>query len=359
MTRDIRPLLFAALLATFLWLGWQVFAPFLPGLVWATVLVVTFRPLHDRLAKVFRGRRWAASALVTVMVAAFVIVPVAIAAVRVVQGTVQAYDWLQTHTADSGTSLDPTERWPWIEDGLARAKELVGLADFDIKAAAIAGLKKVGALVAAKAPGFVGGAFGLLFNFVVMLLSIPVLFASGPAVSRWLARTLPVDTAAAERIFRNLGAMIRGVFLSVGLTAFVQAALGWVAMLALGVSDAFTLAAAMFFASLLPGGTAIVWIPLDIVFFATGHPWKGAIFLVWCAGIVSTIDNILRPLFAKGGGGDALPTTLLIIAMFGGLIAFGFVGLFLGPIVIYVLLELVDVLEQDVYGVTEPSRRGP
>src|SRR5215831_12823334 len=235
MTRDIRPLLFAALLALFLWLGWQVIAPFLGGLVWAIVLVVSFRPVHDRLAKVFRGRPWIASAVLTILVAAFVIVPVVIAAVRVVDGSVQAYGWLQTQY--EGLELGTVDRWPWLDDALTKLKDLVGLQTVDLQAWGIAALKKAGTFVAAKAPAFFGGAIGLLFSFVVTLISIPVLFATGPNVVRWLARALPVERATADRIFAKVGLMIRSVFVSVGLTALVQAALAWIAMLVLGVPN--------------------------------------------------------------------------------------------------------------------------
>ena len=348
MLRETRPLLFAALLAAFLWLSWRVLSPFVPGMLWAAVLVVTFRPLHDRLSRTLRGRRWAATTIVTLLVALFVVVPVTIAAVRVVQQTVQAYAWTQDAYAAHGPTLGLEQRLPWLGGAIARLTELAGAGDADLRTAGLNGLRRVGPFVAQKAPALVGGAFGLGFSFVVMLAMIVVFFAEGRRLVEALAAALPVPRRDAERIITELGEMTRTVFVSVGLTALSQASLAAVAMAILGVPRSVNLGAAMFFASLLPGGTAIVWIPVVIYLFANGHSYKAIILAAWCAGVVSTIDNVLRPFFAKGG--VKLSSTTLMLGMLGGLSAFGIVGVFLGPLVLYVLMELVAVMRREVYG---------
>lgn len=344
VTRETTPLLYAALLAAVFWLAWLVLKPFLPGFVWAAVLVATFRPLHTRLSGWFGGRAWLASSVVTLLVAGFVVVPVVVAVVQVAQGAVEGYAWVQTSYAAEGFDLGLQQRWPWIEDATARAKEVIGLANVDLQAAALTAVRKLGNFVAEKGPGIVGGAFGILFSFLVMIVMMIYLFAGGDGLAAAVARSLPLPRTEAERVLNDLGSMTRSVFISVGLTAVVQALLAGVMMLILGVPHAFTLTAAVLFAALLPGGTAIVWIPVSIWLAANGRPWACGIFVVWCAGVVSTIDNILRPYFAKSG--VKLPGMMLFVGMFGGLIAFGVVGLFLGPIILYLLRELMVVVNE-------------
>ena len=348
MLRDTAPLLYAALLAAVFWLAFLVMKPFLPGIVWAAVLVVTFRPLHDRLTKRFQGRAWLASALVTTLVAAFIVVPIVIAAVQVVQGAIEAYKWTQTAYTESGADLGMPDRWPWIHDAVERAKELIGIANFDVKAAAIDAAKTAGSLVAARAPKLLAGTFQLVFSFIVMIFMMLVLFADGKRVADSLTSVLPVPRADARRIVGELGGMTRSVFISVGLTALVQATLGGIAFLVLGVGQAFTLGAAMFFAAVLPAGTVLVWLPVAIYLFATGSPWKAVILVAWGGGVISTIDNVLRPYFARGG--VKLPTALLVFGLIGGLLAFGLLGLFIGPVILYLVRELVGVLRREVYG---------
>lgn len=350
MLRDTAPLLYAALLAAVFWLAFLVMKPFLPGIVWAAVLVVTFKPLHERLTRTFKGRAWIASGLVTLLVATFIVVPIVIAAVQVVQGAIEGYRWTTTAYSESGADLGVPDKWPWVDDALTRAKELIGIASFDVKGAAIDLLKTAGTLVAGQAPKLIAGTFQLVFSFIVMIIMMLVLFADGKRVADALTSVLPVPRADARRIVGELGGMTRSVFVSVGLTALVQATLGGIAFLALGVGQAFTLAAAMFFAAVLPGGTAIVWIPVAIFLFATGNPWKALILVAWGGGVISTIDNVLRPYFARGG--VKLPTALLVFGLIGGLLAFGLLGVFIGPIILYLVRELVGVLRREVYGET-------
>jgi len=345
MQRDIGTVLFTALLAAVLWCSWLVLKPFLPGMIWASVLVVTFMPLHERIAGRLRGRTWAASTLVTLVVAAFVIVPAVVAAVQVVQGSVQAYTWVQSAYNESGPDLGANERWPRLDAAFIRAKDLVGLADVDVRAAGINLVKKVGTVAAAKAPGWLGSALELGFSFVVTLVMMFVLFTQGGSVASAIASVLPLPRDTADRIMRDLGLMTRTVFISVGLTAAVQAALGTIALLVLGVPKAFTLGAAMFFFALLPGGPALVWIPVAIWLATNGHEWKAVIMAAWGGGVIGTIDNVLRPLFAKDG--VKLPSTMLFLGLVGGLLAFGIVGLFVGPIVLYLLRELTSAMRQE------------
>jgi len=143
----------------------------------------------------------------------------------------------------------------------------------------------------------------------------------------------------------QLGVMTRSVFMSVGVTAAVQAALAGLALFVLGVPYLVSLTAAMFFCAVLPAGTAVVWVPAAIWLAAIGHPWKATLLVAWGAGVVSTIDNALRPLFA--GRGVTVSGGTLFLGMFGGMIAFGIVGLFLGPIVLYMAGELLAILRRD------------
>lgn len=344
MERNLRTPIFLALLAAVLWCSWLVLKPFLPGIIWAAVLVCTFKPVHERLMARLRGHAWAASLIVTLVVAAFIVVPTVVAAVQAVRGSIDAYGWVQAAYNDKGPDLGANERWPRLDESLDRAKELIGLADVDVKATGLGIVKKVGALAAAKAPGLVGDAFGLAFSFVVMLGMMFVFFAKGGDVARSIARVLPLPRQSADRIMSDLGLMTRTVFVSVGLTALVQASLFTVALLVLGVPRAITLGAAAFFLAVLPAGTALVWAPVAIWLAAGGHLWKAIILAAWSAGVIGTIDNVLRPYFAKGG--VKLPGMLLFLGLLGGLFAFGVVGLFVGPIVLYLLQELTMSLRE-------------
>jgi len=340
--------LFVILLVFVLVVAYRVIAPFLAGFVWAAVLVATFRPFHDRLERLFKGRSGAATAAVTLLVAAFVALPILAAAVMAVQGGITGIQWIVTTYQSGGADLGLTDRWPRMVDAIEHAKSLLGMGSVDLKAMLVSGLEKLLHLAAEKGPALVGGALGLAFTFGVMLIAMPALFSKGESLTEALIEALPVPAADSKRIVSALILMTRSVFTSVVLTAAVQAALGGVALLALGVPHVVALSAVMFFCALLPSGTAVVWVPAAIWLAATGHPVKAAILAIWGAGVLSTIDNVLRPLFA--GKGVEIPTGVLVVGTLGGMMAFGLVGLFLGPIVLYLARELVAILKRDGHG---------
>ena len=354
MNRDVTTrVLFVILLIFVLVSAYRVIAPFLAGFTWAAVLVAAFRPFHDRLKRVFGGREAAATTTVTLLVAAFVVVPLLAAAVQAVQGGTTAIQWIVANYQSGGNDLGLQDRWPWLGNAIEHAKALLGLETIDFRAMAISGLDKLGSLIAAEGPALVGGAFGLAFSFVVMLIAMPVLFSSGERFSQGIVEALPIPAVDARRIINDLTQMTRAVFMSTGLTAAAQAALGGVALLVLGVPHVMPLTAVMFFFALLPAGTAIVWVPAAIWLAATGHPAKAIVLVAWGAGVVSTIDNVLRPLLA--GKGVKLPGGALFLGMFGGMVAFGLVGLFLGPIALYMTRELMEILRRDTPGTPAPE----
>jgi predicted PurR-regulated permease PerM len=356
MYRDTSSrLLFVLLLLAVAWAALGILAPFIAGLTWAAVLVVTFRPFHRRLRASFGGRDWPATAIVTLLVAAFVIVPVTMAAVKAFQGAVAGFEWAQQIRDGGATPSSLAADHPWIADLVEQGKRGLGLAHVDLRAVAIRALQGLAAFLAAAGPALVGGALGLAFSFIVMIIGIPLLFSHGEGLRDSVASALPMPIADAERILQDIGDMTRSVFISVGLTAAVQAALGVIGFAVLGVPRPGTLGAVMFFLALIPGGVALVWVPVAIWLGVNGHTWSAILMAVWGGGVIGTSDNILRPLLA--GRGVKLGGVVLFLGMAGGMISLGIVGLFLGPMILYSLQELVAILRRDVYGHAEAGRQ--
>src|SRR5262249_59003655 len=108
---------------------------------------------------------------------------------------------------------------------ITKVKDLVGLANVDLNALGVNALKRVAAFVAVKGPALVGSAFGMGWSFLVMLGGMPLFFVHGQRFSRAIFEALPVPEADALRILGELRDMTRTVFISVGVTAAVQAAL--------------------------------------------------------------------------------------------------------------------------------------
>ena len=132
--------------------------------------------------------------------------------------------------------------------------------------------------------------------------------------------------------------------MAVGLA---QGLLTGVALAVLRVPSALLLGLTAAVCSVIPiVGTMLVWAPAAIYLIATGHLWKGIALFLWGALVVGTADNIIRPLVI--GSKVELHPLLLLFALLGGLQVFGFIGLFVGPVVVSAIATLVDMLRSEI-----------
>jgi predicted PurR-regulated permease PerM len=131
---------------------------------------------------------------------------------------------------------------------------------------------------------------------------------------------------------------VRATVYGLVVTAIVQAILASLGFWVAGVSYPLLLGALVFLLSFIPFGPPIVWLPAALVVLSDGRIGWGIFLLIWGGGVVSSMDNILRPIFI--GKAASLPILLVFIGVIGGVMAFGMVGLFTGPVVVAVALAL-------------------
>jgi predicted PurR-regulated permease PerM len=345
--------LFAGLLVLTLYLMYRIFQPLLPGIAWAMVLAVAFQPLYARLVRWLKGWGWTAAVLLSALVAAFIVVPAVLAVIQVGQGLVQAYTWLDQVVAARSTEPLGFGGIPWIRDATEWLGRYVDLSKIDLQAMALSILKTLGNALASRTTGFVADALATLLTLLVMLMTMAVLFHEGPRLVAMARQFLPLSESDKEEAIRQLRGVTRSVFFGVLFTALAQAVLGAVGIALVGLPAALTFGAAMFFAALLPAGTVIVWGPAALWLLVTGHPWKALFLAIWGIAVVSMADNLLRPLFI--GRGVRLHTLLVFFGILGGMLAFGLVGLFIGPLVITFFLFLMEIAKRDFFRDAPPS----
>jgi len=183
-------------------------------------------------------------------------------------------------------------------------------------------------------------AHGLLQLALSILIAF-FFYRDGEAMSQRL--TAGVGRLAGERGRRLVGvaaSTMRGVVYGILGTAIAQgvlAALGfWVA----GVPAAPLLGLATFFLSPVPVGPPLVWAPVAFWLFTQDHVGWGVFMLIWGVAVVSSVDNVIKPLIISYGSN--LPFILVLLGVLGGVIAFGFIGVFLGPTLLAVGFALIQ-----------------
>ena len=183
------------------------------------------------------------------------------------------------------------------------------------------------------------GALGTIMKFLLMLFVLFFMLRDGPRIAQTLVRMLPIETHLRCKLWRHLIDVTRAVFMGIGLTALVQGTLLGIGFAIAGLPSPllFGVLGAMF--ALVPiVGTTIVWVPATLWLLTQDQLPYAVFMLAWGVVVVGAVDNVLRPILISGR--TEVPTLAVFIGVMGGLSAFGFIGLFLGPIVLGLLVAL-------------------
>jgi predicted PurR-regulated permease PerM len=296
------------------------------------MIVVATWPVLIGLQRRLGGRRGLAVAVMTVILLLVLIVPLYFGVTAVVANTRQLVEWSRSV---STITVPPLPGWieaiPFVGAKLAGYRQdLIALHPEDLSA-------RLAPYAQALILWFVGqvGGIGLLFlQFLLTVVVSAILYANGEtaalAVTRF-ARRLAGDEG--ENAVRLAGQAIRGVAMGVVVTAILQSAAAGLGIAVAGIPFAAILTVVMFMLCIAQIGPALVLLPAVFWIYATRGGVFGTAFLVW-ALFCATFDNLLRPMLIRRGAD--LPLLLIFTGVIGGLIAFGVVGLFIGPSVLAV-----------------------
>jgi predicted PurR-regulated permease PerM len=191
--------------------------------------------------------------------------------------------------------------------------------------------------------GFAGFAVQTLITFFVLFF----VFRDGEQMSHILAFVLPISERHSQRLFQEIRGSIVANLYGMVAVGVVQAVLAWVGYLAAGLPSAIMLAALTGISSLVPVvGSALVWVPAALYLGATGHLVKCLLLLLWGTVIIAGSDNLVRAKVLHGEVG--MHPLLLILSLLGGLEVFGFIGIFIGPLMLSVTVVLIDMLRDEI-----------
>lgn len=192
---------------------------------------------------------------------------------------------------------------------------------------------------------FIAVATQLFVGLVVFVAGFYVFLVEGKQLYTWLLDRSPLSRGHSHRLAEAFAETGHGLIIGVGLTALIQGSVAAIGYVVTGVPSALVLGLATAFASLVPSvGSGLVWVPVAAGLAISGRS-GAAVVLVLIGGVVSTVDNVLRPLLMQYGA-LRLHGLLLFVAMLGGIAAFGGAGLFLGPLVVRLVTEGLTMLKE-------------
>ena len=336
MTR-ISWVLGAALLVALAVVVGKVLSHFASALTWAVIVAVSLWPVHRRIRSRLGQRQKLAASLTMLLVTLGLIVPLTSITILLVR---EAETLARDLPGDVGNQMAVLERaltsLPFVGERLREAfvvlRQDTGAA---VKAVAGDHVERVLSMAGQTA----GAVTRSLFNLVVCLFAAFFLFLHGDSLAAQLrAAGLRVGGPRLEVILQHVGITVRAVVYGLVMTAAVQgvfAALGfWVA----GVPFPVLLGALTMILSFVPMGHALIWVPAALYLVLESNYWAAAGLALWGAGVVASIDNVVRPVFI--GVRTGIPLLLVFIGVLGGILSFGLVGIFVGPVAIAVALAL-------------------
>ncbi len=329
-----------ALLGTSLW----VVRPFIGPAIWATMVVVASWPLMLKVQHHLFNRRSLAVAVMTLLLLLLFVVPLALAIVTIVGNADQLIEWAKAAASFHLPAAPPA----WLADlpmvggllqrGWHQATAL-GMQDLLPKLTPYAGDVTRWFVAQVGSVGF------LLLQFLLTVVIAGVMYAGGEEAAdlvRRFARRLGGERGAG--VVDLAGGAIRGVALGVGGTAIVQAVVSGLGLLIAGVPVAGLLTALTFMLCIAQIGPVLVLVPATVWAFWSDNT-VGGVLLIVVTVVVTTLDNVLRPLLIRVGAD--LPLLLIFSGVIGGLLAFGLVGIFIGPVVLAVAYTLLEAWMAD------------
>jgi predicted PurR-regulated permease PerM len=330
-----------------------VLRPFLSALIWAVILAYSTWPVYAWLERHLKGRRSLAAFITTILIAAVLIVPLVSVGSSLADDAARVARFVRQLVQD-GPPAPPAwlQDIPYVGPQIAefwaeRAADQTRLLD-DVQPY-IGSIRDF-----ALASGITLGQ-GVL-ELTLSIIAAFFLLRDGRAVGERLERAgQRVAGARAERLIEVAGNTIRGVVYGILGTALVQALLAAIGLWVAGVPGPLFLGVLVFFLSPLPIGPPLVWIPAALWLFYQGDTGWGIFLVVWGTVVVSGVDNVLKPLLISRGGN--LPLLLVFLGVLGGAVAFGFMGLFLGPTLLAVGFTLVQEWSAS-RDASDPSKQG-
>ncbi len=326
----INTLVLMAVTAVGIYLCYRLLLPFLPALAWALALAVVFAPVHRWIES--KAKRPNFAALISVLLVALVVlglatfvgrrlVQEAIKGASAISKVVQSGEWRQT--LEKHPRLKPFTDWVERQDVPGTITSLA------------TGLGTQGA---ALVKGSVTSVIGVLLTFYLLFFFL----RDRREALQALRGLSPLSRAEMDRMIRRVNDTIFATIYGTAAVAAVQGVLGGLMFWWLGVPAALLWGVVMALLSMVPLlGAFVVWVPAALFLLIQGSWVKALILTAWGAGVVGTIDNLLRPVLV--GRRLNLHTVLAFISVVGGLLVFGSSGLVLGPVILAITTVLLEI----------------
>lgn len=333
-----RELLFYAVVLLVGYLAFTVIRPFLAPLAWATIFALALNPLRGGLsARLGPGR---AALIITLGTGLVIVGPLAVLVTMLASDIPRALDFLQA-LPQSATPERIRDVWAMV-----RERSPIDLPP-DPTMLLTQAVQSAAAFLAPRLGAVLADAAATLASLFIMLFALFFLLRDAERLAEFVRTLLPFPEDERDQLMTETHDLVIAS-VGAGLTvSAVQGIIGGVAFWALGAGAPVAWGVAVAICSLIPAvGASIVWVPVALWWLLSGDIVRGVILVVVGAGVIGLVDNVLRPVLLSGR--TSVSGLVVFIGLLGGVSAFGFVGLVLGPIVLVITGTLLQALTRRV-----------
>jgi predicted PurR-regulated permease PerM len=336
--KDLTQIIISVVIILLLIVGsvW-VFMPFVASLLWASIIVISTYNIMLKLQKLLWNKKGLAVTVMVLIILMIILVPIIAVVGTIATNMSEISGWFSSLSEFKFQSApDWISGLPVVGSQLANGwNQLASLNNDEIMKKVIPFLDDVLKWFVAQAGGF--GLF--MIHFLITVIISGILYSKGELAVKGIRKfAIRLAGDRGDEIVTLAGQAVKAVTMGVVITALIQSILGGISLAVCGVPRAGLLTAVMFILGLTQIGGLPVLLPAVIWKYVSGDPVWGTVLLV-LAIIVGASDNFIRPFLIKRGAD--LPILLIFAGVIGGLIAFGIVGLFIGPVILAVTYTLL------------------
>jgi predicted PurR-regulated permease PerM len=331
-----------------------ILSDFIGPLSYAALLAFIFHPLCERLKVLLGGREGAAAGLMTAATLLLVVAPTFYFLTVVTTESVSLYESVRAFVTSSSLqeTLDHMRA-----SRLGQLVHDIGVRSrVDFPAMIVSATQTASGFLVAQAPAAAANVFHFVVNFFFAAFAMFFFFRDGGRMVAAFRDLIPMEPADKDAVMARFGETLSAVVLGSAVTAAAQGILAGIAYWALGVPFSVLLAGATAFLSLIPYGGPLVWFGVAAYLALGGDYVRAGIMVGWGTIVIGSVDNFIRPLVI--GGRTQIPTVFLFFGILGGLQAYGFLGMFLGPAVIAILVAFARIYRLQYAG-DRPAKRAP
>ena len=329
-----------------------VLQPFVTALLFAAIVCFSTWPVYQHVERVMKGRRWLAALVMTLLLILVMVLPLALLVLTLADSVAPAISWIRdTFSHGLPTPPDWVQSIPLIGDSIdaawremAASKAKLAEALKNLVQPVQQGLLKTGLVLG---EGVIQLSFAAFIGYFFYRDGAAIVEAARALTDRVAGHLTP-------ELFRVVGGTIRGVVYGLVGTAIAQGVVAAIGFYIAGVPGALLLGFLTFLLSMVPVGPPLVWgAAAAWLYFSQGSVGWAIFMVLYGVLVIASVDNVLKPILISRG--SSLPFALVFLGVFGGVVAFGFLGIFLGPTLLAVGFGLVTYWARKVNSSTPPA----